>query len=297
MEIIYLQEFIELSKTLSFTVAAQRLYTSQPVLSKHIKSLENELQMPLFARNGKSISLTEFGRSYLPYAESVVEQYEVSERWRKEYFTKNNTTIRIGLPESLQLYEINAHIFEFSNDHPQYNIETVESLSTHLIDMYEQGDFRMFLTGMSSDTEKPSLPYKYLEVATGEIKVCIKKGHPLAGKESIHITELAKEKVVLPPFDTLFQQFIEEKFLKVLGYKRDFLYSSYSIAKTLAETGICIALLQEEALTGKMADTLVIKNLEPTISYSRGIGYKPSGLTDAERDYLDFVKLKLPSLD
>ena len=65
MEITYLQEFVELSKTLNFTVAAQRLYISQPVLSKHIKSLESELQLPLFDRKGKSIALTEFGRSYL----------------------------------------------------------------------------------------------------------------------------------------------------------------------------------------------------------------------------------------
>lgn len=293
MEITYLQEFIELSKTLNFTVAAQRLYISQPVLSKHIKSLESELQMPLFERRGKSIAMTEFGRAYLQYAESIVEQYEISESWRNEYFTKNNTTIRIGLPESLQLYEINAHIFEFSSKYPQYNIETVEALSPHLIDMYEQGMFGVFLTGMTSDTERESLPYKYLEVATGEIKVCIKKGHPLAEKESIHIRDLKKEKVVLPPYDTLFQQFIEARFLEVLGYKRDFLYSSYGIAKTLAETGICIALLQNEAVAGGVEDTLVVRKLEPSVSYSRGIGYKPSGLTDAEKDYVEFVKKKL----
>ena len=272
------------------------MFISQPALSKHIRALEEELGMALFERKGKSISLTEFGRSYLHHAEAILEQYENAEKWRNEYLTKNNTTIRIGLPESLQLYEINAHIFEFSHNYPQYSIETVEALSPHLIDMYEQGAFRMFLTGMTAETDRGSLPYQYLEVATGEIKVCIRKGHPLAEKESITIEELAKEKVVLPPYDTLFQQFIEERFREVLGYKRDFLYSSYSIARTLAETGICIALLQNEAVTGPLEENLVVKKLEPAISYSRGIGYKPFGLTDAERDYLEFVKGKIGSI-
>lgn len=293
MEITYLKEFIELSKTLNYTVAAEQMYISQPSLSKHIKTLEKELEMPLFERKGRSIALTEFEKSYLPYAKSIVDKYIVSEKWREDYFSKTSTTIRIGLPESLQLYEINDHLREFNSLHPEYNIETIESLTTRLIDMYDQGIFRMFLTGMTSETDVSLLPYKFLEVATGEIKVCLKNTHPLAKKKSISIEDIAKEKIVLPPYDTLFQKFIEERFFEVLGYKRDFLYSSYSIAKTLAETGICIALLQSEAVAGPLDESLVVRRLNPVISYSRGIGYKPTGLTAAEKDYLDFVRSTL----
>ena len=81
MEIVHLQEFVELSKTLNFTAAAQRLFISQPALSKHIRALEGELGMALFERKGKAIRLTEFGRSYLRHAEAILEQYENAEKW------------------------------------------------------------------------------------------------------------------------------------------------------------------------------------------------------------------------
>lgn len=293
MEITYLKEFTELARVMHFTTAAENLYISQPVLSKHIRALEKELGEPLFNRT-KILSLTKFGSMYLKYAEELVAKYEESEEWRKGYLKKSNLTMLIGLPESLMLYEINDHLHDFSNLHPEFYIETMESLTSALVQMYKQGIFKIFLTGMLTSTDPATLPFKFLPVAKGEIKVCLSKNHPLAAKETISVEELKDENVVIPPHNTLFQEFIEDKFYSVLGYNKELRYSSYSIAKTLAESGSYVALLQEEAVASDMSDELVVRRLTPSIEYLRGIGYHPTGLSDAEKAYVEFVSSQQP---
>lgn len=292
MEIRYLKEFTELAEVLNFTTAAENLYISQPVLSKHIRALEKELGEKLFNR-GKILSLTRFGAGYLEYAAEIVEKYEASEDWRKKSQQKSNLTMLIGLPESLMLYEINEHLHVFSANHPEFHIETMESLTSSLVQMYKQGIFKIFLTGMTASTDPASLPYKFLPVARGEIKVCVRKDHALAAKREITVEDLRDEKVVIPPHNTLFQEFIEDRFYEVLGFYKEFRYSSYSIAKTLAESGSYVALLQQEAVVSDMPDELVVKRLVPPIAYVRGIGYHPTALSEAEKAYIEFVRSEM----
>ncbi|RRJ30874.1 LysR family transcriptional regulator, partial [Pseudomonas aeruginosa] len=54
-----------------YTVAAQKLYISQPALSMTIKKLENELNTQLFIKKGRSIQLTESGQLLLESAHTI----------------------------------------------------------------------------------------------------------------------------------------------------------------------------------------------------------------------------------
>ena len=73
MDIDRFAEVVELSKTLNFSEAAKNLYISQPTLSKHIVSLEKELNVALFKRSGMRVSLSQAGLAVLPIAFKMVE--------------------------------------------------------------------------------------------------------------------------------------------------------------------------------------------------------------------------------
>ena len=60
----------------TFNKAAERLYISQPSLMSAIKALEEELGLVLFNRTGRGATLTADGSAFLPYARSVLTQYE-----------------------------------------------------------------------------------------------------------------------------------------------------------------------------------------------------------------------------
>ena len=64
----YLKEFVVLAETKNFWEASDRLYMNQSTLSKHIKSLENELGVDLFLRTTRRVELTNYGQTFLPYA-------------------------------------------------------------------------------------------------------------------------------------------------------------------------------------------------------------------------------------
>lgn len=64
----------ETARAGSINKAARNLYVSQPNLSKAIQSLEEELQVALFVRNKKGVTLTEDGKEFLQYANAVLSQ-------------------------------------------------------------------------------------------------------------------------------------------------------------------------------------------------------------------------------
>lgn len=72
MELRQLKYFLKAKELLNFTEAATALHISQSTLSQQIKQLEDELQVPLFNRIGKRITLTEAGDLFSVYAQQSV---------------------------------------------------------------------------------------------------------------------------------------------------------------------------------------------------------------------------------
>jgi len=76
MDIRWLKTYILAAKYENLRIASEELFLTQPAVSKHIKRLEEHLNIQLFERKGKSISLNAAGNAFLPYAKEVVSSYE-----------------------------------------------------------------------------------------------------------------------------------------------------------------------------------------------------------------------------
>ena len=72
MELYQLRTFVTVADTGNLTQAAERLFTSQPAVSAHIKALEEELEVKLFDRTSKGMRLTESGTSLRDKAQLVL---------------------------------------------------------------------------------------------------------------------------------------------------------------------------------------------------------------------------------
>lgn len=73
LDIHSLQVFCEAAQLGSFTAAARTLNMSQPAVSMQIKTLEFQLQVKLFERNGRSMQLTKAGQALIPRAQQLIE--------------------------------------------------------------------------------------------------------------------------------------------------------------------------------------------------------------------------------
>ena len=76
MEIQQLQYFKTVAQLQHMTRAAEKLSISQPALSKSISNIEQELGIPLFDRQGRSIFLNRHGQLFLESVEVILTEYE-----------------------------------------------------------------------------------------------------------------------------------------------------------------------------------------------------------------------------
>ena len=95
MNISTIREFLVLSQTLNYSAAARQLYISQPVLSRHIMALEEELGTRLFTRDRRNVALTETGRIFSKSAQEIIAAYEKGRRGIRSVEEQYESSIRI----------------------------------------------------------------------------------------------------------------------------------------------------------------------------------------------------------
>jgi len=96
MKIELLREFLVLTRCKNFTTAAEELFITQPVLSRHISALEEEVGLLLFNRSPSGISLTENGQFFLKRVSKLMGEYDdlLNELELRKHGIKN--VLRIG---------------------------------------------------------------------------------------------------------------------------------------------------------------------------------------------------------
>ena len=92
-----LRYFIAVAEELNFRRAAERLFVTQPPLSRQIKLLEETIGAKLFERNRQGVQLTDAGNAFLADAQSLVQESEnVLVRFKPQ--NKNaTTTVNLGI--------------------------------------------------------------------------------------------------------------------------------------------------------------------------------------------------------
>ena len=126
MELKYLQEFVVLAEIGNYTPAADELYISQSSLTKHIKSLESELGVPLFERTTRKVSLTPYGRALLPYAMRIVAVSDELNEALVRMTRDTDTTLRLGVLPSFMAYGVMDAMTQLKKQHPTFSITLKE---------------------------------------------------------------------------------------------------------------------------------------------------------------------------
>ncbi len=138
MELRHLRYFLTVAEELNFTKAAEKLFISQPPLSRQIKELENEIGAKLFDRNNKKVTLTEAGKYFkheivhhLQELESILlNTKKISENVSGEY--------RIGYISSTFSDTVTKLVQFLTREYPYLNIKLYEVSTSKQILALEQ---------------------------------------------------------------------------------------------------------------------------------------------------------------
>ncbi|NUP32948.1 MAG: LysR family transcriptional regulator [Streptomycetaceae bacterium] len=95
-----LRYFVAIAEELSFTHAAERLYVSQPALSKQMKMLAKQVGTELFQRDGRTVRLTAAGEALLPHARGVLDAWQAAETAVADAVAAERHTLVIGMSTS-----------------------------------------------------------------------------------------------------------------------------------------------------------------------------------------------------
>ncbi|MGY1697456.1 MULTISPECIES: LysR family transcriptional regulator [unclassified Geodermatophilus] len=118
-----LRYFLAVADELHFTRAAQRLFVSQPALSRQIQVLEQHVRAPLFARGPRGVTLTAAGRALVPYARSTVATWDEAQSAVAEAVAADSRTIRVGMSVGVGRGLIPAAVEVFQQRHPGFSVE------------------------------------------------------------------------------------------------------------------------------------------------------------------------------
>ena len=126
MDIEIIREFVEFSKTLSFSRTARAINISLSAFSSHILKLEKDLNAKLVDR-GQSNALTAEGKLFLEYATSIVGSYDDAKSKFKQLHSGNQNVVRVHkaifLAKPCDYF--NRELYAFSESHPDIAVQLV----------------------------------------------------------------------------------------------------------------------------------------------------------------------------
>ena len=119
MNIRAMRAFVELVKQKSVTEAANALCVTQPTISKLVKQLEFELNLPLMIRHGHKFELTPAGQLVFDQGSSILKQMKNLNEAINEFHTQETGILKLGMPATVGSFFFNEILSTFHERYPR----------------------------------------------------------------------------------------------------------------------------------------------------------------------------------
>lgn len=201
MQLHQLRYVVKASQRGNFSLAAKDLFITQPTLSQQIKSLELELGIPLFFRHSKSVSLTPAGEEFVLYAKRILNDLDALQLSMEEQKTLSRGRLIVGALWIIGYLEQSCIIQRFIQDHPNIDVSIRIDGSNRLYQMLLEREIdAAILIGNESLLSNDEIAYKKL--ADDRFMIILSKRNPLSQKDSLSISDLKEEKIIMPSPDS-----------------------------------------------------------------------------------------------
>ncbi len=196
MTMTQIKYFVTVAKCMSFTKAAAQLFLSQPALSRHIKNMEEELNVQLFVRTTNGIRLTPAGSSlYVGLSDvykNYIEQIEKAEKIQKGL----SGVLKVGILNQMNVADFMPLVLQyFEKVHPNMELSFVDASFESLISDLYAGRLDVILTVQFEVADKEGVLYQYLDHC--DDCIVMSKFHPLAEKDNLVLEDVKDETFVM----------------------------------------------------------------------------------------------------
>lgn len=278
--------FYKVAEHGSISKAAKVLFVSQPAVTKSVKTLENELDVQLFIRNPKGVTLTREGEILYDYVKEAFEQLELGEKRIRQLKGRTYGSVRIGISNILCKYFFIPHLKTFHERFPKLKIEIVNRTSPETLELLESGKIDCAIISEVGDRQR----YKYHELMTIQDTFVAKIKPP---KPALSIKDLEEYPLLLLEKKNSTRQHYDEHFVENQGNVNvDIEISSMEFLIEFAKIGLGVSAVIYDFVQKELEEKSLYEwKVEPPLPpRSVGLLYKKGdSLSIASKTFIDFM--------
>ena len=186
-----LRYFVAVADELHFGRAAERLHIAQPVLSRQIRALEDELRVVLFDRDRRGTTLTTAGRQLLDDARPLLMSADALTR-RVHAAAEDDVTFTVGFMPGITLTSV---VQAIRAAHPGLTVRLLRTGWDNQVQVVHDGRADVSIVRLPIDRTGLELRPLFSEPRVAMVAT----NHPLAKRESVRIGELADDHLLQEP--------------------------------------------------------------------------------------------------
>ncbi|MEQ5184809.1 LysR family transcriptional regulator [Providencia alcalifaciens] len=265
MDIRGLRYFVEVVQQNNFSRAADKLYVTQPAISRSIQKLEQELEVTLLIRETDGVKLTDDGEILFRHAQQILAQFDSLNNALKDKSGPLTGILKVGLPPVIASTYFADIIMAFSQKYPQVELQIIELSSNHMMNAMLKGDVETAAVMSPFDEQRFNL-YRF---ATDRLMLLVNEKHPLATQNNVKFSELLNEPFIF--FQDSFR--INELVVSACGiYGKKPIIAGRSghldLVMAMVRAGVGITLLPESMWKKNHIEGLsIIPVTEPILAY------------------------------
>lgn len=282
MDIQNIRAFLMVAETGSFSRAAEKLFITQPAISKRISTLEFSLDCQLFDRLGKKVQLTQTGEALIPGYQRILAEMDEAQRIISTLRTQVSGHLRFGTSHHIGLHRLPPVLRQYTNQFPQVELDIQFMDSEQAGALILRGEIELALITLPDTIDKPLTT---IPVWSDPMECVVANDHLLAKQKTVTRNQLSEHGVLIQSHSTHTRDIIDRA-LKLDAETKIIMESNYlETIKAMIQNGLGWGVLPESMIDNtlhrlKIKDVKMERHLGILLHASRTLSSSANALLE-----------------
>jgi DNA-binding transcriptional LysR family regulator len=246
MNLSQLKAFLAVAQDGSFSRAAEKLYLTQPAVSKQIQALEEALGMRLFDRIGRSILLTQAGNILHDHAHIAFQTLEEARETINQLRGLQRGHLRVSAASTIGTYMLPQPLGELKSQYPGIEISLAITNKARVVQQVLNHEVELGFVGPPVEPAELEMEEYLLD----ELVLIAAPTHRLAREESVGVAELVEEVFILREQGSGTREIMEEELGRVrVSLKKAMELGSTEAIKQAVAANLGVSIVSMFAIT------------------------------------------------
>jgi DNA-binding transcriptional LysR family regulator len=250
-----LRAFYQVARCQNVSLAARQLFVSQPAVTAQVKLFEESCGLKLFKKKGRSLVLTDEGKTLFNFSKKVFEYEEKIEAAVEQMKVLKKGNLKLGSARTYARYFMPFLLTGFRDAYPDIKIHLDEGSSREMISSLIELKNEVVIIAKTEDS--PNIAY--IPFSREELVLILSPNHRLVNNDRIRFEQIAEEPIIMKDSGSGTRRLVDDLFSKE-GVTPNILMETgdAEIIKLLVQHGEGISFLAKEAVAVELQDKKLV---------------------------------------